>query len=70
MTADTLVRDAVEAAVDEWGVGFQNIELSCVGVVFPVSSFKAKLNYHFLLNSEDDIIRTPNFNRLNLNRVS
>ena len=35
MTADTLVRDAVEAAVDEWGVGFQNSELSCAGVVLP-----------------------------------
>ena len=35
VTADTLVRDAVEAAVDEWGVGFQNSELSCAGVVLP-----------------------------------
>ena len=35
VTADTLVRDAVEAAVDEWGVGFQNSELLCAGVVLP-----------------------------------
>ena len=35
VTADTLIRDAVGAAVDEWGVGFQNSELSCAGVVLP-----------------------------------
>ena len=38
VTEDTLVSDAIEAASDEWGAGFQNCKLCCEGKVLPMSS--------------------------------